>query len=133
VIAPFAPGGAKRLRALLKLSAPISAMPGKVGTSHDAFVFFDNDTGWPVHPAMTGTGPLYRRFVAKIPNELDLVFSTNREISWLNTPGIKDGSPVSRSAEAWYSPIPISRWLRKEARPRRQGPRRFPRKIAEPA
>jgi hypothetical protein len=46
VIAPFAEGGAKRLRALLKaLGANFGAAGDKVGTLHDMrFVFFDNDT-----------------------------------------------------------------------------------------
>ena len=46
VIAPFAPGGAKRLRALLKLlGANFGDAGEKVGTVHDMrFVFFDDDT-----------------------------------------------------------------------------------------
>jgi hypothetical protein len=78
VIAPFAPGGAKRLRALLKMLGDNFGDAGeKVGTVHDMrFVFFDNDTRMLFATAYDGDwDPYIDDFVAKIPDELDLVFS----------------------------------------------------------
>src|SRR5262245_57043102 len=79
VIAPFAPGGAKRLRALLKLlGANFGDAGEKVGTVHDMrFVFFDDDTRMLFTTAYVGDwDPYIDDFAAKIPDELDLVFST---------------------------------------------------------
>src|SRR5262245_53898011 len=45
VIAPFAPGGARRLRTVLRLLNGNFSAGNKVGTVHDMrFVFLDNDT-----------------------------------------------------------------------------------------
>src|SRR6186997_2323839 len=45
VIAPFAPGGARRLRSILRLLNGNFSGGKKVGTLHDMrFVFLDNDT-----------------------------------------------------------------------------------------
>jgi hypothetical protein len=45
IIVPLAPGGAKRLRAFLRLRGGNLNKGDKVGTLHDMrFVFFDNDT-----------------------------------------------------------------------------------------
>jgi Arc/MetJ-type ribon-helix-helix transcriptional regulator len=106
VIAPFAPGGAKRLRALLKLLGSNFGDAGeKVGTVHDMrFVFFDNDTRMLFTTAYDGDwDPYIDDFVAKIPNELDLVFSTTENFPGLATPGIKDWiAKFQITAEAWY-------------------------------
>jgi hypothetical protein len=106
VIAPFAPGGAKRLRALLKLlGANFGDAGEKVGTVHDMrFVFFDNDTRMLFATAYDGDwDPYIDDFVAKIPDELDLVFSTTENFPGLNTPGIKDWiAKFQITAEAWY-------------------------------
>jgi hypothetical protein len=106
VIAPFAPGGAKRLRALLKLlGANFGDAGEKVGTVHDMrFVFFDNDTRMLFATAYDGDwDPYIDDFVAKIPAELDLVFSTTENFPGLSTPGIKDWiAKFQITAEAWY-------------------------------
>jgi hypothetical protein len=106
VIAPFAPGGAKRLRALLKLlGANFGDAGEKVGSVHDMrFVFFDNDTRMLFTTAYDGDwDPYIDDFVAKIPDELDLVFSTTENFPGLHTPGIKDWiAKFQITAEAWY-------------------------------
>jgi hypothetical protein len=110
VMAPFAEGGAKRLRALLKLLGPNFGDAGeKVGTVHDMrFVFFDNDTRMLFTTAYDGDwDPYIDDFVAKIPDELDLVFSTTENFPGLNTPGIKDWiAQFQITAEAWYVASP---------------------------
>jgi hypothetical protein len=106
VIAPFAPGGAKRLRALLKaLGANFGDAGEKVGTVHDMrFVFFDNDTRMLFATAYDGDwDPYIDDFASKIPDELDLVFSTTENFPGLHTPGIKDWiAKFQITAEAWY-------------------------------
>ena len=110
VIAPFAQGGAKRLRALLKaLGANFGAAGDKVGTLHDMrFAFFDNDTRMLFATAYDGDWDTYiDDFVAKIPDELDLVFSTTEGWPGLRTPGIKDHiAGFQITAEAWYVASP---------------------------
>jgi hypothetical protein len=110
VIAPFAEGGAKRLRALLKaLGANFGSAGDKVGTLHDMrFVFFDNDTRMLFATAYDGDWDTYiDDFVAKIPDELDLVFSTTEGWPGLTTPGIKDHiAKFQVAAEAWYVASP---------------------------
>lgn len=106
VIAPFAPGGAKRLRALLKvLGANFGDAGEKVGTVHDMrFVFFDDDTRMLFATAYDGEwDPYIDDFATKIPVELDLVFSTTENFPGLRTPGIKDWiAKFQITAEAWY-------------------------------
>jgi hypothetical protein len=106
VIAPFAEGGAKRLRALLKALGPnFGAAGDKVGTLHDMRVaFFDNDTRMLFCTAYDGDWDTYiDDFVAKIPNELDLVFSTTKDWPGLASSGVKDHIVKYQiNAEAWY-------------------------------
>jgi hypothetical protein len=110
VIAPFAKGGAKRLRALLKALGPnFGAAGDKVGTLHDMrFVFFDNDTRMLFCTAYDGDWDTYiDDFVAKIPDELDLVFSTTEGWPGLTSPGVKDHiASFQITAEAWYVASP---------------------------
>ena len=63
VIVPFAPGGARRLRAVLRLLNGNFSGGEKVGTLHNMrFVFLDNDTKFLFATAYDGAvGPLYRR------------------------------------------------------------------------
>jgi hypothetical protein len=106
VIAPFAEGGAKRLRALLKALGPnFGAAGDKVGTLHDMRVaFFDNDTRMLFCTAYDGDWDTYiDDFVAKIPNELDLVFSTTKDWPGLASSGVKDHIVKYQiNAGAWY-------------------------------
>src|SRR5262245_14379802 len=104
IIVPLAPGGAKRLRAFLKLlGGYVNA--GKVGTVHDMrFVFFDNDTRMLFATAYDGDWDAYiDDFATKIPDYLDLIDS-----AWEGWPGIR--SPQAKdylakhqvTAEGWY-------------------------------
>jgi hypothetical protein len=105
VIAPFGPGGAARLRALLELRNGNFDDTDRVGTVHDMrFVFLDNDTKLLFATAYDGDWDVYiEDFVAKIPNEMDVLFSC-----WEGWPGIH-GSEVKDwiakhqvTAEGWY-------------------------------
>src|SRR5215469_7210029 len=86
VIAPVAPGGAARLRALLQLRNGNFDDTDRVGTVHDMrFVFLDNDTKLLFATAYDGDWDAYiEDFVAKIPNEMDVFFSAGE--GW---PGIR--------------------------------------------
>jgi hypothetical protein len=104
IIVPFAPGGAKRLRAFLQLLGGY-ANAGKVGTVHDMrFVFLDNDTKMLFATAYDGDWDAYiDDFATKIPDFLDLIDS-----AWEGWPGIR--SPLAKdylakhqvTAEGWY-------------------------------
>ena len=138
VIAPFAEGGAKRLRALLKaLGANFGGAGDKVGTLHDMrFVFFDNDTRMLFCTAYDGDWDTYiDDFVAKIPDELDLVFSTTEGWPGLRSPGIKDHiASFQIAAEAWYVASP-NLTVAEAKKLERQGKAldEFLDKVAEPA
>ena len=92
VIAPFSPGGAKRLRALLQLLRG-SFDAGKVGSVHDMrFVFLDNDTRMLFATSYDGDWDAYiDDFATKIPDFLDIIDS-----AWEGWPGIR--SPEAKVA-----------------------------------
>ena len=105
IIVPVAPGGAKRLRAFLKLLGGNLNGADKVGTVHDMrFVFFDNDTRMVFATAYDGDWDTYiDDFATKIPDYLDIIDS-----AWEGWPGIR--SPEAKdylakyqvTAEGWY-------------------------------
>ena len=105
IIVPFAPGGAQRLRAFLKLFGGNLAGADDVGTVHDMrFVFLDNDTRMLFATAYDGDWDAYiDDFAAKIPDFLDIIDS-----AWADWPGIR--SPQAKdylakyqvTAEGWY-------------------------------
>ena len=106
MIVPLAPGGAKRLRAFLRLLRGNLKRGGDlVGTLHNMrFVFLDNDTKLLFATTYDGEWDAYiDDFVAKIPDYLDLIDS-----SWDGWPGIR--SPEAKdyiakhqiTAEGWY-------------------------------
>ena len=109
MIAPLAPGGAERLRALLKLRNGEFNDTDRVGTVHDMrFVFLDNDTKMLLTTSYDGEwDPYIADFVAKIPDGLDVLFS-----AWEGWPGIR--SPECPDwianhqiqAEGWYVAYP---------------------------
>ena len=87
IIVPLAPGGAKRLRAFLRLlRGNLSQGADKVGTLHTMrFVFFDNDTRLLFATAYDGDWDTYiDDFVTKIPDYLDIIDS-----AWDGWPGIR--------------------------------------------
>jgi hypothetical protein len=105
IIVPFAPGGAQRLRAFLKLFGGNLAGADDVGTVHDMrFVFLDNDTRMLFATAYDGDWDAYiDDFATKIPDFLDIIDS-----AWEGWPGIR--SPEAKdylakyqvTAEGWY-------------------------------
>jgi hypothetical protein len=80
VIAPFAPGGAARLRALLQLRNGNFDDTDRVGTVHDMrFVFLDNDTKMLFATAYDGDWDVYiEDFVAKIQRNGRSLFGLGR-------------------------------------------------------
>jgi hypothetical protein len=105
IIVPFAPGGARRLRAFLQLLGGNLKGADKVGTVHDMrFVFLENDTKLLFATAYDGDWDAYiDDFVTKIPDYLDIIDS-----AWEGWPGIH--SPEAKNylakhqvtAEGWY-------------------------------
>jgi hypothetical protein len=105
IIVPFAPGGAERLRAFLRLFGGNLAGADDVGTVHDMrFVFLDNDTKMLFATAYDGDWDAYiDDFATKIPDFLDIIDS-----AWEGWPGIR--SPEAKNylakyqvtAEGWY-------------------------------
>jgi hypothetical protein len=105
IIVPFAPGGAERLRAFLRLFGGNLAGADAVGSVHDMrFVFLDNDTRMLFATAYDGDWDAYiDDFATKIPDFLDIIDS-----AWEDWPGIR--SPEAKdylakyqvTAEGWY-------------------------------
>jgi hypothetical protein len=105
MIAPFAPGGAERLRALLELRDGDFNDTDRVGTVHDMrFVFLDNDTKMLFATAYDGDWDAYiDDFVAKIPDGLDVLFSVWDGWPGIHSPEVKDWIAEHQiSAVGWY-------------------------------
>jgi hypothetical protein len=105
VIAPFAPGGAKRLRAVLRLLDGNFSAGKKVGTLHNMrFVFLDNDTKFLFATAFDGQwDPYIEDFVTKIPDEMDVIFSAFEGWPGIHSPKCKDWIAEHQiPAEGWF-------------------------------
>ena len=105
VIAPFAPGGAQRLRAVLRLLNGNVTAGAKVGTLHDArFVFLDNDTKFLFATAYDGEwDPYIDDFATKIPEDMDIIFSAFEGWPGIRSPKVKDWIVRHQiPAEGWY-------------------------------
>ena len=105
VIAPFAPGGAKRLRSVLKLLKGNFSAAEKVGTVHDMrFVFLDNDTKFLFATAYDGAwDPYIDDFATKIPDEMDVIFSAFEGWPGIHSPDVKDWIVRHQiPAEGWF-------------------------------
>jgi hypothetical protein len=105
IIAPFAPGGAQRLRAFLRLLDGNFDGADKVGTLHDMrFVFLDNDTKLLFATAFDGEwDPYIDDFATKIPDYLDILTCGLEGWPGIRSPEAKDylaGHQIT--AEAWY-------------------------------
>jgi hypothetical protein len=104
VIAPFAPGGAERLRALLRLLKG-NFDAGKVGSVHDMrFVFLDNDTKLLFCTAYDGDWePYLIDFATTIPDSLDILFSALEGYPGIRSPEVFDWIAEHQiTAEGWY-------------------------------
>jgi hypothetical protein len=105
VIAPFAPGGAKRLRALLRLLNGNFRAGKKVGTLHNLrFVFLDNDTKFLFATAYDGEwDPYIEDFATKIPDDMDIIFSAFEGWPGIRSPKVKDWIVEHQiPADGWY-------------------------------
>jgi len=105
VIAPFAPGGARRLRAVLRLLNGNFSGGRKVGTLHNMrFVFLDNDTKFLFATAYDGEwDPYIDDFATKIPDEMDVIFSAFEGWPGIHSPKVKDWIVAHQiPAEGWY-------------------------------
>jgi hypothetical protein len=104
-IVEFAPGGAKRLRALLDLLGNNFQGADKVGTLHDMrFVFLDNDTKLLFATAYDGDWDTYiDDFSTKIPDALDVLFSKMEGYPGMHSPAVRDWIANNQiTADAWY-------------------------------
>ena len=106
IIVPFAPGGAERLRKVLKVLNGNFNAGKKVGTLHNMrFAFLDNDTKFLFATAYDGEwDPYIDDFATKIPDEMDVLFSAGA--GW---PGIRNVQATKDwivahqiPADAWF-------------------------------
>jgi hypothetical protein len=105
LLLPLAKGGAERLRGLLKLLRGNFQGADKVGSVHDMrFVFLDNDTKLLFATAYDGDWDAYiDDFVAKIPNQLDVLLSVVEGYPGIRSPQLKDFLVKYQvPADAWY-------------------------------
>jgi hypothetical protein len=105
VIAPFAPGGAQRLRAVLRLLNGNFSAGKKVGTLHNMrFVFLDNDTKFLFATAYDGEwDPYIDDFATKIPDEMDVIFSAFEGWPGIRSPAVKDWIVKHQvPADGWF-------------------------------
>ena len=107
VIAPLAPGGAKRLRGFLEILHGSIGNEGvdKVGTVHDMrFVFLENDTKLLFCTAYDGDwDPYIVDFATKIPDILDLQFGDLEGWPGIRSPKVKDYIASHQiTADFWY-------------------------------
>ena len=108
-IAPFAPGGAKRLRGLLEMLEGNFQGADLVGSVHDMrFVFLDNDTRMLFATAYDGEWDAYiDDFATKIPIAMDLLFCNFVGYPGIQNPKVKDWIVSYQiAASAWYVASP---------------------------
>ena len=104
-IAPFAPGGAERLRALLQLRDGSFDDTDRVGTVHDMrFVFLDNDTKLLFATAYDGEwDPYIDDFATKITDQMDVIFTACEGWPGIRSPKVKDWIVKHQiPAVGWY-------------------------------
>jgi hypothetical protein len=101
----FAPGGARRLRALLQAQNGNFDDADKVGTVHDMrFVFLDSDTKLLFATAYDGDWDAYiDDFATKIPDIMDIAFSAFEGWPGIHSPKVKDWIAKHQvTAEGWF-------------------------------
>ncbi len=104
LILPFAPGGARRLRALLQAQNGNFDDADNVGTVHDMrFVFLD-DTKLLFATAYDGEwDPYIDDFATKIPDIMDIAFSAFEGWPGIHNPEVKDWIAKHQiTAEGWF-------------------------------
>jgi hypothetical protein len=105
IVVPLLPGGAKRLRAFLRLLNGNLNGADKVGSLHNMrFVFLDNDTKLLFATTYDGDWDAYiDDFVTKIPDYLDIIDSAWDGWPGIRSPGAKDYLANHQiTAEGWY-------------------------------
>ena len=105
LIFPLAPGGAKRLRAFLRMLGGNLNGANKVGTVHDMrFVFLDNDTKLLFATAYDGDWDAYiDDFATKIPDYLDVLNAGFEGWPGIRSPEAKDYLAKHQvTAEGWF-------------------------------
>jgi hypothetical protein len=105
MIFPFAPGGAQRLRAFLRLLNGNLDGANKVGSLHDMrFVFLENDTKLLFCTAFDGEwDPYIDDFATKIPDYLDILDCALEGWPGIRSPEAKDYLASHQiTAEGWY-------------------------------
>jgi len=105
MIVPFAPGGARRLRAVLGALNGNFDGADKVGTVHDMrFVFLDNDTKFLFATAYDGQWDAYiEDFATRIPDYMDILFTAFEGWPGIQSPEVKDWIAKHQvTAEGWY-------------------------------
>jgi hypothetical protein len=105
MIFPFAPGGARRLRAFLQLLNGNFDGANKVGSLHDMrFVFLDDDTKLLFCTAFDGEwDPYIDDFATKIPDYLDILDCGLEGWPGIRSPEAKDYLASHQiTAEGWY-------------------------------
>jgi len=105
MIFPFAPGGARRLRAFLQLLNGNLDGANKVGSLHDMrFVFLDDDTKLLFCTAFDGEwDPYIDDFATKIPDYLDILDCALEGWPGIRSPEAKDYLASHQiNAEGWY-------------------------------
>ena len=108
-IAPFAPGGAARLRAVLQLRDGSFNDTDRVGTVHDMrFVFLENDTKLLFATAYDGDwDPYIDDFATKITDQMDVLFTACEGWPGIRSPKVKDWIVKHQiPAEGWYVAYP---------------------------
>lgn len=104
-IANLKPGGADRLRRILNLTKGNFDGAQKVATLHDMrFVVFDNDTRILFATAYDGDWDTYiNDFATKIPDLMDLIFSSVEGWPGIASPEVKDFIATHQvTAAGWY-------------------------------
>ena len=105
MIFPFAPGGARRLRAFLQLLNGNFDGANKVGTLHNMrFVFLEDDTKLLFLTAFDGEwDPYIDDFATKIPDYLDILDCGLEGWPGIRSPEAKDYLASHQvTAEGWY-------------------------------
>lgn len=115
IVAPLAPGGAERLRALSSSETGDAQGPAKlrsVRTLHDLrWVIFDNDTRAIFATTYDGDWDSYiDDFATGIPDMMDMWFSAFAGYPGITSPEVKDFFAERQvTAAIWYSAYPAVR------------------------
>ena len=110
VIMPLKPGGADRLRNILKLVKGNFRGADRIGTLHNMrFIFIENDTKMLFATAYDGDWDAYiEDFATKMPDEMDLIFGyIDGWVGIRNVQASKDFIVAHQlPADAWYVATP---------------------------